>query len=183
MLGEVGLDRACRIPYTSPALPPYVENDSRRDLSPFTIPLSHQLAILEAQIELAIELKRNVSFHSVKCQQTTVGLLDKLKAKHEEDWNAISVDMHSCGLSVETWRDIEVCNKLRLDDIELNRLIFRNNTSTFSCHSRQLSTLAPQLTVASLRHVRRTEYSWSLIIMMPDMSRGRLGTCCRPLRK
>ncbi|PSR71090.1 hypothetical protein PHLCEN_2v13059 [Hermanssonia centrifuga] len=107
MLGEVGLDRACRIPYTSPALPPYVENDSRRDLSPFTIPLSHQLAILEAQIQLAIELKRNVSFHSVKCQQTTVGLLNKLKAKHEEDWNAISVDMHSCGLSAETWRDIE----------------------------------------------------------------------------
>ena len=108
MLGEVGLDRACRIPYAAPSPPPYVLDDNPRQLSPFTIPLDHQLAILEAQIDLAVELKRNVSFHSVKSQQATVELLDRLKAKHGDAWYAISIDMHSCGLSCQTWKDIEV---------------------------------------------------------------------------
>lgn len=108
MLGEVGLDRACRIPFGPPSVPPYALDDTRRELSPFTIPLTHQLAILEAQIDLAVELRRNVSFHSVKCQQATVELLDKLKAKHGDAWSAISIDMHSCGLSAQTWKDIEV---------------------------------------------------------------------------
>ncbi|KIP11098.1 hypothetical protein PHLGIDRAFT_100014 [Phlebiopsis gigantea 11061_1 CR5-6] len=107
MLGEVGLDRACRIPCASPSPPPYAQHEKPRQLSPFTIPLEHQLAILEAQIDLAVELKRNVSFHSVKSQQATVELLDKLKAKHGDAWYAISVDMHSCGLSAQTWKDIE----------------------------------------------------------------------------
>ncbi|OBZ79886.1 Cut9-interacting protein scn1 [Grifola frondosa] len=72
MLGEVGLDRACRIPYASPECPPYsaAEADTPRALSPFTIPLAHQLAVLEAQLALAAELGRNVSMHSVKCQQS-----------------------------------------------------------------------------------------------------------------
>lgn len=108
MLGEVGLDRVCRIPYTPPAPPPYVQYDVRKELSPFTIPLAHQLAVLEAQIDLAVELKRNVSFHSVKSQQATVELLDKLKTRHGDAWYTISVDMHSCGLSAETWKDLEV---------------------------------------------------------------------------
>ena len=108
MIGEVGLDRACRIPYAPPSPPPYVQDDKPRQLSPFTIPLEHQLAILEAQIDLAVELGRNVSFHSVKSQQATVSLLDKLQAKHGDAWSAISVDMHSCGLSSQTWKDIEV---------------------------------------------------------------------------
>ncbi|KAI0081089.1 Metallo-dependent hydrolase [Panus rudis PR-1116 ss-1] len=107
MLGEVGLDRACRIPFVAPSDPPYVENESRRELSPFTIPLSHQLAVLEAQLELAVQLKRNVSVHSVKSQQATTELLDKMKAKYRKDWDAISIDMHSCGLSAQTWQNIE----------------------------------------------------------------------------
>ncbi|KAF9531935.1 TatD DNase family Scn1 [Crepidotus variabilis] len=100
MLGEVGLDRIFRVPldyFSSP-----------RTLTPFQIPLEHQLDVLEAQLELAIELGRNVSMHSVKSQQATVGLLDKIQKKHgKEKWNKISVDMHSCGLSSETWRDLE----------------------------------------------------------------------------
>ncbi|CAA7264834.1 unnamed protein product [Cyclocybe aegerita] len=100
MLGEVGLDRAFRVPIDYFA--------SLRILTPFTIPLEHQLRILEAQIDLAVELRRNVSVHSVKAQQQTVELLSKMKAKHgDARWNRISVDMHSCGLSVQTWRDLE----------------------------------------------------------------------------
>ena len=110
MLGEVGLDRVCRIPYSPPADPPYASHadDGGRELSPFTIPLAHQEAVLEAQLALAVELRRNVSMHSVKAQQATLDLLARMKARHGSAWEMISVDMHSCGLSAQTWAAIEV---------------------------------------------------------------------------
>ena len=55
MLGEVGLDRSARIPIDPGA-------DERR-LSPFLLPFDHQLTILTAQLELAVERKRNISLH------------------------------------------------------------------------------------------------------------------------
>ncbi|KAF8971729.1 TatD DNase family Scn1 [Flammula alnicola] len=99
MLGEVGLDRAFRVPidyFTSP-----------RILTSFTIPLTHQIAVLQPQMELAVELGRNISIHSVKSQQVTLDLLTAMKRKFSERWNRISVDMHSCGFSAQTWRDAE----------------------------------------------------------------------------
>ena len=118
MLGEVGLDRACRIPYSRPADPPYASHDSTagapRELSPFTIPLAHQLRVLEAQLALAAELRRNVSFHSVKAQQATRELLDRMRTVHGTRWLALSIDLHSCGLSAQTWTEISVsgCSSL-----------------------------------------------------------------------
>lgn len=101
MVGEVGLDRAFRVPVDYHATP--------RVLTSFSIPIEHQLTVLEAQLELAVELGRNVSMHSVKAQQATIDLLERMKKKHgAERWNRISVDMHSCGLSPQTWRDLEV---------------------------------------------------------------------------
>jgi Tat protein secretion system quality control protein TatD with DNase activity len=73
MLGEVGLDRVFRIPLDYFASP--------RHLTTFTIPLAHQVAILEAQIEVAVELGRIISVHSVKSQQATLELLGKMKRK------------------------------------------------------------------------------------------------------
>ena len=116
MLGEVGLDRACRVPYAHPADPPYASSppDAPRELSPFTIPLAHQLAVLEAQLALAAELARNVSLHSVKAQQATRALLDRMRAAHgDARWLALSVDLHSCGLSTQTWAEISVSLALR----------------------------------------------------------------------
>ena len=101
MLGEVGLDRVFRVPLDYFA--------STRHLTTFTIPLAHQLGILEAQMEVAVELGRNISIHSVKSQQATKELLDKMKARFGEKWYRISVDMHSCGFNPQAWRDIEVC--------------------------------------------------------------------------
>lgn len=101
MLGEVGIDKAFRVPFdyfTSPG-----------GLTPFTVPFEHQLAILEAQLDLAAELGRNVSMHSVKSQMATVELLDRMAVKHGEHWTRISIDIHSCGLSPQTWLSIEVC--------------------------------------------------------------------------
>lgn len=100
MLGEVGLDRVFRIPLDYFASP--------RHLTTFTIPLAHQVTILEAQIEVAVELGRNISVHSVKSQQATLELFTKMKRKFGERWNRISVDMHSCGFSPQNWRDVEV---------------------------------------------------------------------------
>ena len=100
MLGEVGLDRAARVPLDHRA--------THRKLSPFTIPLEHQLAIVTAQMDVAVELQRNISFHSVKSQKCTVDLLAQMKHRHGPQWSRISIDMHSCGLSVETWKEIEV---------------------------------------------------------------------------
>lgn len=100
MVGEVGLDRIFRVPFDYFA--------EQRELTPFTIPFEHQVAVLETQFDLAVELKRNVSVHSVKAQQATLDLLKKLAKRHEERWYRISVDMHSCGFSPETWRDTEV---------------------------------------------------------------------------
>ena len=102
MLGEVGFDRASRVPYDYFSSP--------RELTPFIIPFEHQLAILEAQLDLATELGRNVSMHSVKSQKATVELLDRMTEKHSERWMKISFDLHSCGLSPQTWLDIEVCS-------------------------------------------------------------------------
>lgn len=99
MLGEVGIDRASRVPY---------DFSSPRELTPFAIPFEHQLTILEAQLDLATELGRNISMHSVKSQQATVELLDRMAEKHGERWMKISLDIHSCTLSPQTWLHIEV---------------------------------------------------------------------------
>lgn len=100
MLGEVGLDRAARVPIEYTATP--------RELTQFTVPLEHQLAVLEPQIDLAVELRRNISIHSVKSHQATLDLLSRMHQKHGSEWHRISIDLHSCGLSVETWKAIEV---------------------------------------------------------------------------
>lgn len=102
MLGEVGLDRVFRVPYNS--------STEQRRLTPFSVPFDHQLTILEAQIDLAVELGRNISFHSVKCQLGTIDLLDRMKVKHRDKWLRINIDLHSCGVSPETWRDVEACH-------------------------------------------------------------------------
>ena len=117
MLGEVGLDRVCRIPYSRPAEPPYAEHADARELSPFTIPLAHQVKVLEAQLDLAVRLRRNVSLHSVKCAQATSELLDRMEARYPDEWLKISVDLHSCGLSAQGWTAISVGTYLLLSTI------------------------------------------------------------------
>ncbi|TFK56857.1 hypothetical protein OE88DRAFT_1650340 [Heliocybe sulcata] len=99
MLGEVGLDRSARVPLDSNATP--------RMLSPFTLPIEHQKAILTAQLEVAVELRRNVSLHDVKAHQATSDLLRNMSERHKEKWWAISIDLHSCGVRPEMWKDIE----------------------------------------------------------------------------
>ena len=100
LLGEVGLDRSVRIPYDYDATP--------RVLSPFYVPFEHQLKILEAQLELAVELRRNVSVHTVKAHDATLQLLERMVNKFGDKFLDLSLDLHSCGLSPQAWKDIEV---------------------------------------------------------------------------
>jgi Tat protein secretion system quality control protein TatD with DNase activity len=110
MLGEVGIDRVARVPFVGPGASDDADgaNGNSRGLSPFVTPLAHQFAVLEAQLALAVELRRNVSMHSVKAPSQTRALFDRMAAAHGAGWFAISVDVHSCKFSPEAWREIGV---------------------------------------------------------------------------
>lgn len=100
LVGEIGLDRAVRIPYDYDATP--------RILTRFTIPFEHQLKICEAQLELAVELKRNISMHCVKAHDATMQMFQRMVEKFGDKFWDISVDLHSCGVSPQVWKEIEV---------------------------------------------------------------------------
>ena len=100
MLGEVGLDRAFRIPRRFWNYDPQrtVPNPSLPKLTKLKTPQSHQLAVLRAQIDVAMQYRRNISFHSVQAAGLTVELLDSLRNTHTTGFGAIRVSLHSCTL-------------------------------------------------------------------------------------
>ena len=125
MVGEVGLDRAARIPIEYGVRP--------RELTQFVVPLEHQRAVLEPQIDLAVELRRNVSIHSVKSPQATLDLLNRMHQKHGSEWRRISIDLHSCGLSVETWKAIEVLVLRFMALYNATLIVRRNAIRMYTC--------------------------------------------------
>ncbi|BGP38647.1 Cut9-interacting protein scn1 [Rhodotorula kratochvilovae] len=102
-VGEIGLDRAFRIPN-----PPHIVADkSNPKNSDLATPLAHQLRVVEAQVDVAIRLGRNVSLHSVRAPKETVDMLRGFKEKKGDGWRRIHVCLHSFGGSPESAKQIQ----------------------------------------------------------------------------
>ncbi|GAA6055452.1 hypothetical protein JCM3770_002833, partial [Rhodotorula araucariae] len=102
-VGEIGLDRAFRIPN-----PPHIAADRRHPKnSDLATPLAHQLRIVEAQVDVAIRLGRNVSLHSVRAPKETVDMLRRFKESKADGWRRIHVCLHSFGGSPESAKQIQ----------------------------------------------------------------------------
>ncbi|KAF5368579.1 hypothetical protein D9758_002183 [Tetrapyrgos nigripes] len=165
MLGEVGLDRAFRVAFDYYAVP--------RKLTPFTIPIDHQLKILHAQINIAVELGRNISLHSVKAQQYTMDLLQQLQSEHGEEWTRISLDMHSCGFSAQMWSDIQK----KYPNVFLSLSTVINSRS--SNHRSLISACSPEriLVESDFNNVDMcAERTWDMVQTVADVKGWRIET-------
>ncbi|ORY88821.1 TatD family [Leucosporidium creatinivorum] len=99
LLGEIGLDKAFRIPN-----PPELASSAKN--SDLQTPLAHQIAVAEAQIRVAIRLERHLSFHSVRAPQDTVRLLERIRGE-PDGWGRVHVCLHSFGGSPETAKQVQ----------------------------------------------------------------------------
>lgn len=102
-IGEIGLDKAFKIPYPSQLLSECPSLPKNSDLA---TPISHQIKVVEAQVDLAIKLKKNVSQHCVRATMDTVELLKRFK-KEKEGFEGIYVCLHSFGGSAEAAKQIQ----------------------------------------------------------------------------
>ncbi|GAA6019417.1 hypothetical protein JCM11491_004821 [Sporobolomyces phaffii] len=104
-VGEVGLDKAFRIPHP-PALLLAAESNPLPKNSDLSTPIEHQLRVVERQLDLAIRLGRNVSQHCVRSTAETVELLDRYR-RDKPGFGRIHVCLHSFGASAETAKQIQ----------------------------------------------------------------------------
>ncbi|SPO32215.1 related to Cut9 interacting protein scn1 [Ustilago trichophora] len=101
LLGEVGIDRAFRIPRKPWDYNPHSHTHSDSALPKLTklkTPPQHQLTILQSQLSLALTHKRNVSLHTVQAAGLTTTLLSHLKHTSISSFGAIRISLHSCTL-------------------------------------------------------------------------------------
>ena len=102
-IGEIGLDKAFKIPYPPQLL---ADSPSLPKNSDLATPIAHQIKVVEAQVDLAIKLKTNVSQHCVRATMDTVELLKRFK-KEKEGFEGIYICLHSFGGSAEAAKQIQ----------------------------------------------------------------------------
>jgi len=96
LVGEIGLDRAFRLPIADIEIPPNSKVDmgkseghytpgarEGRPLSPYKVDMEHQISILRAQLQLAGKLYRPVSVHCVQAYGVILEILQDLWVGHE----------------------------------------------------------------------------------------------------
>lgn len=129
-LGEIGLDRAFKllnVPYSanstscspsSASSPSPPSSLVTKKYSNLTTPLFHQIAIVRAQINLALDdeegrrrmIYRPISFHSVQSTAATVELLSNLKKERGKvEWRKVRLCIHSFLGSAETIQQLQKC--------------------------------------------------------------------------
>lgn len=102
-VGEIGLDKAFKIPN-----PPEIAADKRNPKhTDLATPIAHQIRMVEAQVDVAIKLGRNISLHSVRTPQETVDMLRRFKEQKGEGWSRLHVCLHSFGGSAESAKQIQ----------------------------------------------------------------------------
>ncbi|GAA5898536.1 putative endodeoxyribonuclease [Sporobolomyces salmoneus] len=103
-IGELGLDKSFKIPHPPPLLSSHPSPLHKN--SDLSTPIEHQVRVVEAQVELAIKMRRNVSQHCVRCTGETVELLKRFK-REKEGFESIYVCLHSFGGSAEAAKQIQ----------------------------------------------------------------------------
>lgn len=96
LVGEVGLDRAFRLPLPEPVrreLARLGNTTLKGKLSSLATPLAHQRAVLDAQLALASEARRSVSLHAVRATGEVTALLRQLGGSRP------NIVLHSCTLT------------------------------------------------------------------------------------
>jgi Tat protein secretion system quality control protein TatD with DNase activity len=98
MVGEIGLDKSFRLPDIGGYIAPHsMKPDERADVSltQLKTPMAHQVAVCEAQVDVAVRLRRPASLHCVTAQGPMLELMARLKKRHGERFDATTFDMHS----------------------------------------------------------------------------------------
>ena len=108
MIGEVGLDKSFKIPKIGGYIAPHSMPDREGSIeyTQLRTPMQHQAAVLEAQFDVAVEMKRNMSVHCVQAQGPMIEFLKRSAKKHGQRCKDINIDLHSFGGSVETMQEI-----------------------------------------------------------------------------
>lgn len=127
LLGEVGLDRAFRIPTSRDSIKDQISEQGilasdpaaeskpnehtlalrGKRLTSLGVPIQHQTRVLLAQVGVAVDFGRSISMHSVRAGEATADFLKECcRVYNGTDpsrgaFRDVNLDLHSCTLSAE----------------------------------------------------------------------------------